>query len=274
MHISPKKKTGEYFGFYDSFFALGYAVGPLIGGFLLTGVPDNIFDFMIIMSLISFSVAYLGISEKRKHTKFLRGLGSMIRKDKIFIADLKEYKKLGKAGVIIIYFSMLFAVWEGFIWGFVPLFSERVFTTMIYGGMMLTAFALPYVLFQLPSGFLADRYGKRRFMSLGFFVAGLFSILISMTTEPMLLISFAFLAAAGMAIASPNVIGFLTDISIKEKRGEISGVRAFAEDIGFVIGPMAGGALIYSFGFGNTFVIFGILLFISAVLSLLAKRKR
>lgn len=88
-------------------------------------------------------------------------------------------------------------------------------------------------------------------------------ILFGLSVNPYDLLIFAFLSSIGLACAFPSIEGILVDISPKRQKGEIAGVWSFAEDFGYLLGPLSGGLVAFYFGVNNAFTFIGIILIIS-----------
>ena len=52
MAISPRRKSGKFFGFYEAWHNFGYAVGPFIGGFLIWYAPPPVFWVLIFLVMV------------------------------------------------------------------------------------------------------------------------------------------------------------------------------------------------------------------------------
>jgi len=104
-------------------------------------------------------------------------------------------------------------------------------------------FVIPFIFFQIPAGFLADKIGKIKILVLGLLLAGSFLILFGLTRDIYVMITAAFISTFGLALAIPATDGLLTDVSSGKRRGGIAGVWDVAEDLGYVIGPLVGGVI-------------------------------
>lgn len=132
-------------------------------------------------------------------------------------------------------------------------------------------------LFQILTGAFADRYGKRRTIALGAFVAALSAILSVLARSwEQLLILRAFGGVAD-AIAGPALLALVAELSGKEK-GKTMGIFRSSQGLAFTMGPILGGTIAHFFSIYTPFyvdfglTILGILLFLLLVPE--AKRKR
>lgn len=250
MEISPHGKTSEYFGIEKTSEQLGFALAfaPIIAGVLISEdvmasrIPISI--LYIITCLIAIIMVHYTVKETLTERKSIFcGIRSVVTTDRIFMKGLNEYRALKSKGIIIFLMTLSFVIIDGLIWAIEPLYNNLgIGTEMV--GVILAMFVLPYVLFQIPAGFLADRYGKRKVLIIGLLIGGVFLLAFGLVEKtPPFLIACAFGATTGLAIACPSVDGLLTDISGEKQKGEIAGVWDISEDLGYVLGPIMGGLI-------------------------------
>jgi len=271
MQISPRREEAEYFGFYDALTSIGFAIGPLIGGLLLADSLDPIFIFYALMcglaALIGFTIV------KRlplKPEPFVYAMKELFWKDKLFLKEIKEFKRLRGTGVMVLFVSFVFTFWVGLVWVFEPLYFISLGIAPLTGGLILAAFSIPFILFEFIAGYIADNFGKKKVLMIGLLVAGIFTMFFGNNTDPQVLVVLAFLSGTGFAFAKPAMAGVLTSITYEYRRGEICGVWNTAEDLGFIAGPLLGGLLAASVGIGGAFIVVGLLVTLSVILVYLA----
>jgi DHA1 family quinolone resistance protein-like MFS transporter len=197
----------------------------------------------------------------------------LIQKDKLILRELLEFKELKAGGVIILLITFVLVVADGLIWTMEPLYTTLGLDAELVG-IMLSMFVIPYILFDAPAGYLADKIGKTKTMFLGLLIAGIFLVTFSYLRDPMLLIASAFLATTGLALVRPSVDGLLTDLAEKKHKGGIVGVWDVSEDAGYVIGPILGGVIAQYYGSISVafMAIGGILLLLVPVVLVMSKR--
>jgi len=247
MEIAPKDKTSEYFGVQLTGMQLGFTLAPLIAGVLLS---EDILAGRAVVSLLyivtcalAIVLVHFGVRETLMERKSLAcGIRSVITKDNIFMKGLMEYRALKSAGLVIFLLTLSFIITDGLIWAIEPLYNNLgIGTEMV--GVILSMFVLPFVLFQIPAGFLADRVGKVKVLMFGLFLAGSFLIIFGLTRDVYIMITAAFVSTLGLALAVPATDGLLTDVSSGKDRGSVVGVWDVAEDLGYIIGPIMGGII-------------------------------
>ena len=127
---------------------------------------------------------------------------------------------------------------------------------------MLTFLALMFVLFAVPSGYIAARFGRRRTILTGIALLGLLMALIRVL-PPALLISgpllpvLLALAGIGWALININSLPMVVDIAPQNELATYTGLYYFASTSAAVLGPFIAGFLIDALGkdYGVIFLI-------------------
>lgn len=262
MDISPQGKTSEYFGLFEAVAQIGFAVGPIIAGILLaeswTPGVVNTGLFYVLMCILALLVVLM-----LRETVRTEKLGSILQKFRqeghLFLSGLSDFRELRSTGLMILFLTFFLMVVDGLIWTMEPLYTTLGLEPEM-AGIILSMFVLPYILFNVPAGVLADKLGKTKIMSFGLLVAGVSLIVFGHSRTPLLLIVSAFIATVGLAFVRPSIGGLLTDLAERKQKGGIVGVWDIAEDAGYIIGPVLGGLIAEYYGnVGAAFTGMGIL---------------
>ena len=141
------------------------------------------------------------------------------------------------------------------------------------GGIILSAFVVPFVFLDYPLGRWLDR-SQKRFVSIlvGLLVGSAGMMMFSFATAPVFLGVLAGLTYAGFAFYYIAVNGIFDSLSDHHRRGYMTGVWQSAEDIGFVIGPIFGGVAADLFGLRGAFLSFSGLVILMFLLALVMRR--
>jgi MFS family permease len=275
MDIAPKGKTSEYFGVFEALTCVGFAVGPVIAGLLIANRLDIMVNsvgiFYFAMCLIAFTIL-LTLKETVKEERLTVSIKKLVTKDRLVVREFLEFEELGVAGVAILVSTFIIVFIDGLVWTLEPLYTTLGMSTSMVG-LILSMFVLPFILFEFPAGWIADRFGKVRVFIAGLVAAGTFLILFGSVRDPKMLVVYAFFATTGLAFARPALDGFLTDISAKKERGGIVGVWNVAEDAAYVASPVIGGFIAEAYGIGATFMLIGGLLVLATPLIYSAIKK-
>ncbi|MSO19262.1 MAG: MFS transporter [Acidobacteria bacterium] len=112
--------------------------------------------------------------------------------------------------------------------------------------LTLALFALPFILFSMMGGYLADRYSKRD-VSIALKAVELFSMSLGVLALALgsvpLLLTVVFLISAQSALFGPSKWGLLPELLPEKKMSWGNGLLQFATYISGIVGTVAGGAL-------------------------------
>ena len=170
--------------------------------------------------------------------------------------------------------------WLGLMMGLIPLFFVHVAITGVQpalpgfvgeitgssagvaglSGQILGAGALAAALGSLVGGRLAERFGTRRVMISALALAGLASLPQAAVVSIPELFALRVLASFALGSVIPVANLVVRAAVPAERQGEAFGIAASATSVAFGIGPLGGGLLAASFGFGAPFFVPGVLL--------------
>jgi MFS family permease len=112
----------------------------------------------------------------------------------------------------------------------------------IIGGMA-SAYLIANFVAQYPTGWLADRWGRRRMMAIGLVAQALLAIIYIVVVDPLLFVVLR--CAEGLAAASllPAARALIADAVPDQQRGRAYGFFGACFNFGFLLGPAIGGLL-------------------------------
>jgi ACS family glucarate transporter-like MFS transporter len=127
-------------------------------------------------------------------------------------------------------------------------------------GLVFSAFLFGYALFQTPAGWLADRFGPRRVLTVGVVWWGLFSALTaaishSIANAVLVLIMIRFLLGAGEAVIYPASNQFVARWIPGDERGIANGIIFAGVGIGAGITPPLISFIMLRYGWRSSFLI-------------------
>jgi MFS family permease len=120
-------------------------------------------------------------------------------------------------------------------------------------GAMASAFLIANFVAQYPTGWLADRWGRRRVMLIGLCLQAALSLMYLPIRDPILFVVLR--AVEGLAAASvlPSARALIADATPLEQRGRAYGLFGAFFNFGFLLGPAAGG-LLATTGYASAFI--------------------
>jgi MFS family permease len=135
-----------------------------------------------------------------------------------------------------------------------PQYVERYGASYIEIGYFFTAYSLTWALLQLYTGYLSDRYGKRRFVFFGLLIYAVFAFLLGFAQTFIQLMIFRVLQGIGLGLAGPAGLGLAAQF---EEKGKSLAFYRTANGVGIIVGPLLGG-LAGTFNLSYPFFLCGI----------------
>ncbi|HXH67346.1 MAG TPA: MFS transporter [Candidatus Limnocylindrales bacterium] len=157
--------------------------------------------------------------------------------------------------------------------------AEEYHLSQVRLGWVFTAFLLGYALFQTPGGWLVDRFGPRRVLTVGVVWWGIFTALTaSLPTRVLGAVLFfilvRFLLGAGEAIIYPSSNQFVSQWIPSEERGIANGMIFAGVGAGAGIAPIFVSYLMIHYGWRSSFWVSALLgLVVGIVWYLIARDK-
>jgi MFS family permease len=155
------------------------------------------------------------------------------------------------------------------------LYAESRGASLAIIGAMASSYLISNFLFQYPSGWLADRWGRKQMMILSLAAQALLSAIYLLITNPALFIVLRFAEGAAAAAFLPSARALITDAVPSKQRGEAFGIFSAFFNAGFLLGPGLGG-LLAATGYATAFigaVIFRLVAIVIVVTMIHVKRR-
>jgi MFS family permease len=238
----PLSKQGRWIGFLTTAQAVGFALGPGIGGFLYQTLGfTSPFLFSAGIALAASLLAIFMVPETLpEHVRAEARLHKAKRG-----AQAQKPKEWRMASLIwlvapflVIDFGMIFTY--PFVFPQFPFFFMKVlhYSTAQYG-MLFSVYGMALAIFPLLLGRLSETMPKKPLIVTG---SLLFSALIViMLVAPLypLLIAGAALAGLGSAFVEPAMGSIYLGATTDDNRGQIMGLRGSAISLAVMLGPLA-----------------------------------
>lgn len=126
-------------------------------------------------------------------------------------------------------------------------------------GLVTGAFAIAYALFEIPSGYLGDRFGARAMLARIVLWWSAFTTLTGFVSKPVSLVIIRFLFGAGEAGAYPTASTSVFRWFPTAERGRVFGVIWLSSQLGGAVSPLMIVPIQVQFGWRASFYVFGIL---------------
>lgn len=134
-------------------------------------------------------------------------------------------------------------------------------------GWMVTAFMLTAAMFLLPVGRIADMHGRKRIFTLGAWIFAVASLLITVASEPWMVIALRALQGFGGAMIFGNGTALLASVYPAHERGRVLGINIAAVYFGQSVGPFLGGLFTQHFGWRSIFAVIALLAIATALIT-------
>src|SRR4051812_1629395 len=138
-----------------------------------------------------------------------------------------------------------------------PYITDELHLTTAQMARVLSAFALSYALFEVPSGWLADRIGPRKVLTRIVVWWSAFTMFTGAASSYSTLVAIRFLFGAGEAGALPSASNAVSRWFPLAERGKANGAILFGTRVGGMIGVPLVLVLIQRCGWRASFVIVG-----------------
>lgn len=137
-------------------------------------------------------------------------------------------------------------------------------------GLLVTAYNVTSSFTQPIVGWLSDTKGFSVSISISLLVSAVFVALMGVAQYYYLIMLFAIIAALGHACFHPTALSLVSRLCIQENRGKITSFFVVGGNLGYAIGPVMAGALVFWLGLpGLLFLIFPALFMVFALKYLL-----
>ncbi len=229
---------GKTMGLLGAALTMGIAVGAPIGGRLGQDDPLNLFLYGSVLLCMLGLVAALGLREGPHAPREKEGLAPLL-------LSLRQHRLL----LVPYAFTFVDRLSVGFIISTVTLYLRTVLeATPLEIGIILAYFMVPFSLLTYPSGRLCRRFNKLGMMILGSAGYGLLLIVlpaVELDTVRWLMLGGG-VAAALMFAPSLVLTGLLAG---EDNKALAMGGFHTAGSLGFLLGPLAGGAAVTFFAY-------------------------
>jgi MFS transporter, FSR family, fosmidomycin resistance protein len=129
-----------------------------------------------------------------------------------------------------------------------PLLIARNGYSYLAAGLLVTAYNVTSSCTQPVIGWLSDKRGLTISVSVSLFISAVFVALMGIAKDYYLLMAFAVIAALGHACFHPTALSIVSRLCTRENRGQITSYFVVGGNVGYAIGPVLAGALVWWLG--------------------------
>lgn len=238
---SPKSKTAEAIGLFNSSFGLSLVLGAAISGFLVLKIGFSIFWFISIFAALAMILTFfLPDAFKNKFHKI------SLREE---IGEFYSNKPLWK---VALFLSFAFFC-TGFLEMTLPLFLKNLGANFILIGIVAAFFFSPLI---FESYFSTFENKKHLALSALAFGSGIF-LLLFFTRSLLFIFLLSFLLALSFSALHPLLSGKMTNLMPKSEIGELTSVLFALKSLSLALSFLLAGAISDLFGLQYVFLMGG-----------------
>ncbi|MFQ6106588.1 MAG: MFS transporter [Thermoplasmata archaeon] len=141
--------------------------------------------------------------------------------------------------------SFLISLGFGLIAPFLPFYAEFLGADAVAIGVLLSSFMITRALLATPFGNLSDNIGRKKIVGVGSVMYALMAFFFTLPGEWVGLIFVRAFQGVASAMVWPVGEALLVDSVPDGQRGRAMGFYIFAANLGWVLGPLIGGALLF-----------------------------
>jgi MFS family permease len=251
--FSKESKTGRIRGVVLTIMNTAIAISPFIAGKILdTAGFQKLFVISGLVLIPVILIVAFKLREVREASYHTAPFMETLRK----IQANKNIYSIFIASFILEIFYTLMTVYTPILLNQNMKFSWTVI------GTIFTIMLLPFMIFELPAGYLADKYlGEKEMLATGFIIMGITTMLISFvttTTWYVWAVLLFFTRVGASLVESMTEIYFFK--KVKPTDTDIMSFFRDARPFSYIVGPLAGGLLLTFIPLQYMFVILGIVM--------------
>ncbi len=258
IRISPADARGRVAGLFSSGFMIGSVGGPILGS--LTAGFGLSAPFLIYGAALLVAAAVVFVSLRHSH---LAAAEENVEPPVPFATVFRH--GAFKAALL----SNFATGWASFGLriALVPLFVVEVLgRSPGVAGLALTAFAVGNISVVVPSGYLSDRFGRRKLMIFGLLLAAVSTGLVGFSESLTVFLVAGYVAGAATGIfVAPQQAAVADVVGSKARGGPAVATFQMMADVGSIGGSLLVGLIAQYLSFSWAFVISGLILLLAAV---------
>ncbi len=271
--LFPSHQRSTANGVINLMGGLGAIAAFLIGGALYSLGRITPFIFGSVVLLVAITVVLLFVREPRVQAE-----ADQEAQSAGFMANLQEVLRASdRSGLLILLAILCWFMGFNALETWISSFGK--FTLGIDEGRMAiltSGLALMFVIFAVPSGLLATRFGKRRIILIG--IGGLLVLFLYglVVSNQLMLIAFLVLAGFFWALINVNSLPMVYDVGGDGRIGAFTGLYYLAASLAAIAGPQLVGVLIDVTGGGYRimFAFSALFMFLAGMLMLRVKERK
>lgn len=256
--------TGNIRGFYLSISNIAWVVSPFIAGlFLSKGYYWGVYLLSALMTIPFLFLVRKNFKDFKDPNYFDTPFWKTLKK----IYHLKDvYNILAVRCLLHLFYSWMIIYSPIYLSKYIGLDWKSI-------GFIFTIMLIPFVIFQVPFGILADKkYGEKEILSLGLILMGVSTISLSFITSQEFWIWATLLFVTRIGASAVEIMSETYFFKkVDEKDADIIGFFRMTLPFAYIIAPTLATITILIFSFKSIFIVLGLLMFLGLKYSLTIK---
>lgn len=265
IHLTPPSLRGRAAGLFGTGFLLGNVIGPLLGSGLITISLRAPFLVYALALLVTTLFVWLLL----RRSTLIAAADADAAPALTLRAALRNHAYRSALLGNFTFGWMVFGVRVAL----VPLFIVNVLQRdEALAGIAFGVFAAANVIMLLPSGKVADTFGRKPLVLTGLVVSGGGTIWLGLTDSLTEFMVATVLAGIGTGVLTPPKQATVADVvGARGRGGPVLATFQMSADVGAILGPIAAGALAQHVSYAAAFAVTGVLCLIAAAVWLPAR---
>jgi len=259
--LVSSRRRGTAMGAYQTVLTVGPVVAPVLGAFVAEHL--GMLWVFYLSSLLAFSsfVSIVVFVREPRRSGVKNRIGVRTR-------SLSELPAQARRTIIFMLFAMICTSMSiGLIMPLIRIFLYQTGSTLSELGFAFSASWITTAFFTTPFGMLSDRLRRRKpFLVLGLLGLAGVSFFLPYVTSWQILAVLLSIQGVTRAASQPASSALIADVAPSEFRGRVMGLTFTGFNVGFIIGPILGGALADLYGFATPFYLTVVVATVGAVL--------
>jgi MFS family permease len=252
--LSNDKETGSIRGGFLTSLNFAFVIGPIVAGLIAKDVEDlgKIFflGILILIPVIYLSFIYFKDFEDSKYQKF------PIWETIFYVIRKKDLRNIMVCNFLLFFFYSWMIIYT-------PIFlRETIGFNLSEIGIIIGIALIPFLLLQYYLGKIADeKYGEKEILSIGFVVAGLSTMLMSIFSVDLLIlwVIILFITRIGASMIESMVETYLFK-KVSDQNVDIIGLFRATRPIAYIISPVIASFFLLFTSINFLFFILGLIL--------------
>jgi DHA1 family multidrug resistance protein-like MFS transporter/DHA1 family quinolone resistance protein-like MFS transporter len=257
--VTSKKEVTRAAGLYSFSWALGFLIGPFIGGSVLTVWVNNfqiLFLVALIIGILACAVAFYSLGSPKKLESSCQIKDSLGRSSK-FTGNISSLVAVYL--VIIVYsigVSLVFSIFPGY--------ANNLGVDVFEIGILFVALGVTRTITFLHSQFIA-RISAKKLITIGLIVEASALLALGYFRGFINFLLLFVILGLGFGILAPISFSTVSKMAPRGRIGITMGIFETFFGVGFTIGPFLGGVIAESISPNSPYFIFGVISLLSVI---------